>query len=267
MEIRPQKFGDVFGDLIQMLGRVWRPLLVPALVTSVIAALASYLVLAASGTFDFFEIAFTDPEALDSYSDEQIVDLLWDLAGAIVLITAISALVYGFLYLIAARAVGEAATPTPSGRSIVAVAAGGILAYVLSTFFVGVGTFVGFILLIIPGIWFANMMSMIAPVIAIEGLGPIGAMRRSYQLVQGNWWETFAFLLVVGLIGGTAAQMVQLIAIPLFVVGSVSFAFGITIALGVALQGLIVAAIAVAASVWYLNLRARTDGPFVLSLD
>ena len=267
MEIQPRKFADVFNELIRMLGLVWRPLLMPALVTSVVVAIASYLVLTASGTLDFFEITFTDPEALENFTDQQLIDLFWDLAQAVVLLTAVSAVVYGYLYLVTARSVGEATASKSTGRSIVAVAAGGLLAYVVATFLVGIGTFVGFLFLIVPGIWFANMMSMVAPVIAIEAMGPVGAIRRSFQLVQGHWWETFGFLLIIGLIGGTAAQLVQLVAIPLFLTGNVSFAFGITIALSVAAQGVIVAAIAVGASVWYLNLRARADGPFVLEIS
>jgi hypothetical protein len=105
---------------------------------------------------------------------------------------------------------------------------------------------------------------MTAPVIAIEGLGPIGAIKRSFNLVKGKWWETFGYLMLIGLIGGTAAQLIQVVAVPLFLVGSPSFAFGVTIALGVAVQGLIIAAIGVGMAVWYLNLRARTDGPYVI---
>lgn len=267
MEIQPRAFGDVLGQVITMLGKVWRPLLMPALISAVIIAVASYLILTSTGALDFFDLALNDPEALELMPEQELIDLSIDFLMSTLLIGVVASLMYGFVYLVAARAVGEELAQQPSGRSITAVALGMLLTFVVAMVIVSVGSLVGSIFLLIPGIWFANTMSMVAPVIAVEGKGPVAAMRRSFELVRGNWWETFGFLLLIGLIGGTAAQVIQLVAVPVFLVGNVSFAFGITIALAVAVQGLILAAIAVGASVWYVNLRARTDGPYVLEVS
>lgn len=267
MEIEPRTFGDSLSDLIHMLGKVWRPLLMPALATSVAVAIISFLLLTTTGALDFFELTFNDPEAISSLTNDQLSELIINLFTAIIWIGIASAVFFGFLYLAAARAVGEELSQEPSGRSIVGAALTGLLGWLIASFLVFIGGFIGFLLLIIPGIWLVISMSMIAQAIAVEGIGPISAMRRSYNLVKGNWWETFGFLLLVGLIGGTASQVVQLVAVPLFIVGTPSFAFGVTIALGVAFQGLIIAAIAVGTAIWYFNLRARTDGPFQLQLN
>ena len=236
----------------------------PALAASVVVGIVSYLVLTATGALDFFDLALNNPEVLESMPDAELVELLVDFITAMIWVGIASAVVYGFLYLVAARAVAEEVATQPSGRSVIAAAFSSMLVWIIALAIISVGTSVGFLLLIVPGIWFAIGSSMTAPVIAIEGLGPIASIRRSFGLVKGNWWPTLGFLMLIGLIGGTASQLIQVVAVPLFLVGSPSIAFGVTIAIGVAIQGLIVASIGVGIVVWYLSLRAKTDGPFVL---
>lgn len=239
-------------------------MLLPALAASVVVGLISYLVLTATGALDFFDLTLNNPEVIQSMPDEELVELLVDFFMAMIWVGIASAVVYGFLYLVAARAVAEEVATQPSGRSVVAAAFASMLVWIIALAIIAVGTSVGFLLLIIPGIWFAIGSSMTAPVIAVEGLGPIAAIKRSFDLVKGSWWPTFGFLLLIGLIGGTASQLIQVVAVPLFLVGSPSIAFGVTIAIGVAVQGLIIASIGVGMAVWYLSMRAKTDGPFVL---
>lgn len=264
MEIQPRSFGDSLSDLINMLGKVWRPLLLPALAASVLVALASYFVLTTTGALDFFDLTLNNPEIIESMPDAELTDLLVNFFVAMMWVAIASAVVYGFLYLVAARAVGEEVAIQPSGRSIVAAAISSMLIWIVALAMIAFGVTVGLVLLIVPGIWFAIGSSMTAPVIAIEGLGPVGAIKRSFDLVRGSWWPTLGFLMLIGLIGGTASQLIQVVAVPLFLVGSPSIAFGVTIAIGVAVQGLIIAAIGVGMAVWYLSLRAQTDGPFVI---
>lgn len=267
MEIQPRPFGDVLGQLITTLGKVWRPILLPALLSAAVIAFSSFLILNETGSLDFFDLTWNDPEALESMPVEELNALALDFMSSFLMIAAIATVMYGFIYLVAARAVGDAIAERPSGRSVTAVSLTLLLPWLVATVLVTIGTFAGLILLLIPGIWFGVSMTMVAPVMAIENVGPIEAMRRSHQLVKGSWWETVGFLLLIGLIGGTAAQVIQLVAVPIFLVGNVSFAFGLTIAAAIAVQGLIMAAIAVGATVWYLNLRAKTDGPYVLEIS
>jgi uncharacterized membrane protein len=266
VEIQPRTFGDSLSDLIKMLGKVWRPLLMPALATSVVVAVFSYFVLTSTDAIEFFDLTLNNPEAINSIPADELGSLIVNFFYAISLVGIVSSLAYGFLYLAAARAVGEVMSVQPSGRSVVGAAVASMLFWLLAFVPIFVGSIVGFVLFVIPGVWFLISASMTAQVIAIEGLGPIAAIKRSFSLIKGNWWETFGFTLLIGLIGGTASQLIQLVALPVFLVGSPSFAFGITIAAGVAFQGLIVAAISVGLAIWYFNLRARTDGPYLLQL-
>lgn len=264
MEIQPQTFGSSLSELIRLLGKVWRPLLLPALVTSVVVAATSYWVLTSTSAIDFLELTFTNPELLETLPDDEIVDLFSSFFIGFALVSAISAALYGFLSLATALAVKNELSDGAHDVNITGRALGLMAPWVVALFFTWLGTAVGFVLLILPGIWFAVSMTMVAPVLAIEGSGPLAAMRRSFRLVRGNWWETLGFVLLVGLIGGTASQLVQLLAIPALLFGSGGIAFGLSIVLTVAVQGLIIAAIAVGITVWYLNLRARADGSFRL---
>lgn len=64
----------------------------------------------------------------------------------------------------------------------------------------------GFLLLIIPGIYFAIKLSLSSPIIAAEGLrNPIDIFRRSWSLTKGNSLRIFGLLLLVG-IGGVIAM-------------------------------------------------------------
>ena len=49
----------------------------------------------------------------------------------------------------------------------------------------------GFVLLIIPGFIAITLLSVVGPVVMIEGTGPVAALRRSAQLVRPFFWLTF----------------------------------------------------------------------------
>ena len=63
-------------------------------------------------------------------------------------------------------------------------------------------TVLGFIALIIPGIYISVRLCVVAPAVVVEGHRGMDAMRRSWDLVKDNWWRVLGILLVVGIIGG-----------------------------------------------------------------
>lgn len=278
MEIQPRSFGDSFGDVVTNLGKAWRPLLGPAVIASVVMGMLTIFAFETTDSFPIFELVLTNPEALELMSDDELVDTLVQLGTGILLVSAVSTIVYGFLYLAAARAVGRAYAigsdvpvvgaairlfPIWLVATIIAVIA--IIAVLAPLIIPGLSLW-ALLMLSIPGIWLGVMLSMYTPVIAIEGMGPIASLKRSFELVKGQFRETVGFLLIVGLVGGAAGQLFQVVAIPIIVTGEASFALGLAFALGVVGQGLIWAAIAVASTTWYLNLRARTDGPYLVEM-
>lgn len=58
------------------------------------------------------------------------------------------------------------------------------------------GLILGFILLIIPGIWLYGAWSVRVPALLIERRGPFRALGRSRRLVKGRWWPTVGVLAV-----------------------------------------------------------------------
>ncbi len=60
-------------------------------------------------------------------------------------------------------------------------------------FAIGVG--IGFVLLIIPGLYLMTIWCVVAPVTVLEHPGVFRAFRRSRELVRGNGWAVFGVIL------------------------------------------------------------------------
>src|SRR5579863_819565 len=127
----------------------------------------------------------------------------------------------------------------------------------------GIGQILGFILLIIPGIWLYAAWSVRVPALVIERAGPFRALGRSRRLVKGRWWPTAGVLIVsaimvsvisdivgaaLGAILFTSANPSVLLAVVLSIlIGSVT---------GVLLQPFSAAVV----TVLYYDLRIRHEG-------
>ncbi|MBT9175609.1 MAG: hypothetical protein DDT22_01293 [candidate division WS2 bacterium] len=60
----------------------------------------------------------------------------------------------------------------------------------------------GIILLVIPGIFLAVKLSYPTFFILFDNQGVMQSFRSGWQIIKGNWWRTFALLLIWGLISG-----------------------------------------------------------------
>jgi hypothetical protein len=152
---------------------------------------------------------------------------------------------------LAGEQMGAGAASSKALSRLFTLIVAGILAFVLVV--------LGLFALIIPGLWLAGAFSMISAVVALEDAGPLDALRRSFALVRGRWWPTVGFLLLVGLFGSLAAQLVQLVALPIVGAGDVGLGAGLGFVVLVVAQGFVVAAIAVMVTLWYLDLRSRKE--------
>lgn len=67
-------------------------------------------------------------------------------------------------------------------------------------FLIGLVVVGGILIITIPVvIWVVIRWSVATPALFAEELGPARALRRSWQLVSGEWWRTLGILLVVGI--------------------------------------------------------------------
>jgi len=119
----------------------------------------------------------------------------------------------------------------------------------------GIATGIGFILLIIPGLFLLTIWAVLAPVIVVERTGVFQAFERSRQLVKGHGWQVFGVIVVLFLIGFAATAVVQAILVAI----ADSF-------IGYFLSELIVRVLvsplsAIAAAVMFFELKARHGEP------
>ncbi|MBV9416703.1 MAG: hypothetical protein JO363_17100 [Solirubrobacterales bacterium] len=76
----------------------------------------------------------------------------------------------------------------------------------------GIGVAIGFVLLIIPGLYLLVVWSVVAPVTVLEHPGVFAAFRRSRHLVRGNGWQVFGVIVIVFLAVAVASIAVGIVA-------------------------------------------------------
>jgi hypothetical protein len=274
---------------VNSLARIWRALLVPALLASVPVSLLTALVFRWTGGGDFLDLVVNNPSALQGLPEDVFLELSRPFYVALGIATFLQVLAGVFIALTAHRAVaadlgGSSLTSGQATRQALARYAAGLgaslLIVVTVAIMVGLGAMVWlvpalsvgtpnpasalvalvlFFVLLGPGIWVGVATSMTTSTVAIENLGILAAIRRSMRLVRGRWWRTAGFLLMVGFLGGVAIQMIQLIALPLTAVGGAGSALAIASGLGVLTSGLLIAGISAIYTHWYIDLRARRE--------
>jgi len=61
-------------------------------------------------------------------------------------------------------------------------------------------TVLGFALLILPGIFLGVLLAFAGQAVVVDGCRGVAALRRSAELVRGDWWSTFGRLIVINLV-------------------------------------------------------------------
>jgi len=69
-----------------------------------------------------------------------------------------------------------------------------------------------FLACVVPGVWLGVAYSVAIPVLFTEGARGFKSLRRSYRLVRGRWWPTFAVValgyLLTAIVGGALSAVV-----------------------------------------------------------
>jgi hypothetical protein len=128
-----------------------------------------------------------------------------------------------------------------------------ILVYVLG--------FLGLLALIIPGIWLFISWTVAVPALLTEGVKGRRALGRSFRLVRGFWWRTFAIVLVSLILAGIVEAAITGALTGLVFTSDSDFvavvATGLASLLAGALTTPFVAAVTI---VLYVDLRVRKEG-------
>lgn len=289
MKVLPRPFGAVLGDAMNTLAKTWRPLLTTSLIVFIPAGFLTLATFAITGGLDFLDVVINNPQSLETITRDQFFELAEPFFWAVGIVLGIQMIASLYVYLASHRIVAAALAGEPIsgptarreagsrfGAGLVAalfvvVLIGLILGFGLGVWlipFVLVGTpnaassLVALILLGVvaaPAIWLSVSFSMVTSVVAIEERGPVRSLRRSFTLVRSRWWPTLGYLALVGLIGSVAAQLIQILAIPMIAIADSATGFTISSVLGVVFQGMLVAGIGAMYTNWYIDLRSRTE--------
>jgi MFS family permease len=119
----------------------------------------------------------------------------------------------------------------------------------------GIATAIGFILLIVPGLFLLTIWAVLAPVIVVERPGVLPAFGRSQALVKGHGWQVFGVIAVLFLITVAATAVVQAILV------GISDSFIGYFFSEIVVRVLVSPLSAIAAAVMFFELKARHGEP------
>ncbi|MHB8994638.1 MAG: hypothetical protein ACYC63_05240 [Armatimonadota bacterium] len=122
----------------------------------------------------------------------------------------------------------------------------------------------GMLFCIIPGIYVAVLLLIVTPIIVIEGLGPVDAMKRSAALVKDDWWRCFGIYmlltLLVSLITQAVAWPVAMASMAFLMEKNMALAQAINQGMSVAVQMLVQPVLITGLVLLYYDLRVRKEG-------
>jgi hypothetical protein len=88
-------------------------------------------------------------------------------------------------------------------------------AVVVAGILAAIGIGIGFILLIIPGLFLLTIWSMLIPVIVIERRRAGEAFTRSREVVRGNGWKVFGLVIITFISLGIVSGVIRALFAPL----------------------------------------------------
>jgi hypothetical protein len=190
-QLRPLGIGEVLDAGFRLVRSRFSTLLLCALAVAAPLSVLDTLITLSTDKSAFDFNADTPAPAQDD-GDVLLGGLLSRLIGVLLVLLVLAAC----FRAISAAYLGEHATAGESLRFAVARLPALLGAYVL----VALSLVLGFVVLVIPGIYLGVALSMTFPALLFERLGPGAAYRRSFSLVGGHWWRTFGTLLLTFLI-------------------------------------------------------------------
>jgi hypothetical protein len=128
----------------------------------------------------------------------------------------VAALVFGMaIYLAAARAFTREGSDSGhlTGRYSPTWLGRALLTAIGTNIIVGIATFIGFILLVLPGIFLMVSFAFVLFVIAVEDARVMESLRRSWALARDNRLRLAALLLLIGVVTGLLSSLGSLLSI------------------------------------------------------
>ncbi len=184
--MRPLNLGETLDASIKIVRSRWRTLATVMLVIALPIQLANIIII--KSTTDVYQVGTSFSSTADTattYGDEGAY-----VAGQTLMI-ALSFLGYLLGTVACYRAIADTYLGRPtSARASLRYAGNRLGATLWLTIVLACGLVLGFVAFLVPGVWLWIAWCVAFPVMLVEGTGGIGALRRSFKLVETRWWAT-----------------------------------------------------------------------------
>jgi hypothetical protein len=112
------------------------------------------------------------------------------------------------------------------------------------------------LILVLPGIWLGVLLLFTGQAVVVDGCRGTAALRRSAEVVRGQWWSTFGRIIVISLVAAAVALIPGLLAVAIDQGALHTALIIIGDAMGAAFS-------AVATTLLFFDRRARRQGEVV----
>jgi hypothetical protein len=219
----------------------------------IVAAFLQRDYLGGSGLVGLFSDPSTAESALDSTSAGQGWATIVSLAATVLILPFVAGAVSR---IVSAAYLGDRMTPGQALRAVRSRWWVFIVAWLLVHLMEAIGT----LLCVVPGLLVMALCVAVAPAIAVEGLGPIKAIRRSLRLVRARLFPVLGIAVLSGLLASTVGSVLGGIPSALALVVGLKWGWPL-LAVGSILSGLVsTPLIAIVATLVYYDGRIRQEG-------
>lgn len=118
----------------------------------------------------------------------------------------------------------------------------------------------GFILLVIPGLFVVVLSSLTSPVLALESEGPVGSIRRSWTLVRRRPGVVFGVIVLLAIVQYGVSQAIGTLPVLVSLIVGPDRAWPIVAASNLLTSIILIPVTTAAMCLTYLDIRFRTEG-------
>jgi hypothetical protein len=200
MALQPMRPGELLGTALRLYRRHWRTLIaIVAIAVPVAVSMPTTKAVPSQG--GQFQVIVHHRVVATTAS--------WTLTAVEVLSVIVGLLGFAvFVGAIARAAAAAVAGEDPGVRGSYRFGVARVWSLLRVIVMVVLLTMLGFIVLVVPGVFVGVMLAASVPALVVEGRRGPDALARSWNLVAGRWWHAFATIFVAWLLIGLATSLV-----------------------------------------------------------
>ena len=264
-ELRPFTVGEIIDAAIKLVTGNARVLFTIAAVVMVPLGVLQLVVYGLGGVRDFFstfDALVENPELITPEQADAVLD-----AGIRFLLLALATTVLAWVgsILVEGASVQAAAGVyqgvEPSWQTSVRYGLRRLVAILVATMAVALGSGFGLLFCLVPGVWLFTSWAVTIPALVVEGKGPFAAMGRSFQLVKRRFWATLGVVILATILYGVASYVIGSVGSVLAFMDPFGTASLVASVISSTIASIVVLPfIAAVLIVLYFDLRVRAEG-------